>query len=339
MVNRVAAAPVVIASGLGLWALGAGCGSFQDPNVVVDLRVLAIRSEPPEQVLDIDLNQPPDPQTVLAELVPIQVCALVADPAQDRRLVWSMTICPLTSDDRCDDDRPQYQLASGVLDDPDTTVPEPSLCATVMPDLDLLGVLIDVLDNDDLKGLGGLDYAAQLRIGGENGDPDLDLYATKTLRVSPRIPMERMANRNPSIVELDANPDAAAPAEADMPLTLGRCVENKSPMVIAPGIRLRLLPIETPGAREAYVVPTLDGRSEMFTESLTYQWTAGDGGFSRGTTGGPHDLVGNAPPLFSDFKSPAAGDLTGPTDVPIWLVQRDERLGVQWYESCVRVMP
>jgi hypothetical protein len=336
MVNR-AVTPGLAALAVLPALAAAGCGSFQDPNVVVDLRVLAIRSDPPDQVIDVDLSQPPDPAALLAELVPTQVCALVADPAQQRRLVWSMTICPLTSDDRCDDDRPQYQVGSGVIDDPDTTVPEPALCATVMPDLALLGVLIDVLNGDELRGLGGLDYAAQLRIGEESGDRDLDVYATKTLRVSPRIPMNRIANTNPSIAELDASFNTAG--SSDVPLAPGRCVENPSPAVIAPGIKLRLIPIETPGAREAYVVPTLDGRSEMFTESLTYQWTAGDGGFSRGTTGGTHDLAGNAPALFSDFKSPAAGDITGPTDVAIWLVQRDERLGVQWYESCVRVMP
>jgi hypothetical protein len=329
MVSRRTAALAAVLAGTA-----AACGSFQDPNVVVDLRVLALRAEPPDQVIDIDLNQPPDPATVLAEIAPTRVCALVADPSQQRRLVWSMTICPLTGDDRCDDGRPQYQVAGGVLDDPDTTVPEPSLCATVMPDLDLASVLLDVLDNDSLRGLGGLDYAAQLRIGGENGDRNLDLYATKTLRVSPRIPMARMANRNPSVDEL-----AELAATEEIAVSPGRCADVPSPYPVAAGSKVRLMPLETPGSHEAYVVPTLDGRSETFIESLTYQWTAGAGGFSRGTTGGKHDLAGNAPTVFSDFKPPAAGDIDGPTDVPIWLVQRDERLGVQWYEFCVRVMP
>ena len=92
-------------------AAAAGCGSFQDPNVVVDLRVLAMRAEPAEQMLDVDLTRPPDPAALLAQLVPTEVCALVADPGQDRRLLWSMTMCPLTLDDRCDDDRPQVELA------------------------------------------------------------------------------------------------------------------------------------------------------------------------------------------------------------------------------------
>ena len=31
--------------------------------------------------------------------------------------------------------------------------------------------------------------------------------------------------------------------------------------------------------------------------------------------------------------------LEGPTDVDVWVIQRDERLGVRWYESCIRVVP
>jgi hypothetical protein len=84
-------------------------------------------------------------------------------------------------------------------------------------------------------------------------------------------------------------------------------------------------------------VPTLDGHSETFTESLTYQWIASAGGFSRGTTGGPRDLSGNPPPLFSDFKSPSALDLDGSGLISLWIIQRDERLGVQWYEACLHV--
>src|SRR6201999_3114016 len=74
-------------------AAAAGCGRFQDPNVVVDLRTLAMRADPPDQLIDVDLTQPVMPAALLAQLVPTQVCALVADPGADRRLLWSMTLC------------------------------------------------------------------------------------------------------------------------------------------------------------------------------------------------------------------------------------------------------
>ena len=111
------------------------------------------------------------------------------------------------------------------------------------------------------------------------------------------------------------------------------------PFEIKANGRLKLLPIEAPTAREAYVVPTIDGRSQMFTESLTYQWLATSGGFSQGSTGGTRDISGNYPDLFTEYRAPNAGDLAGPTDVQVWIIQRDERYGATPYMTCLRVIP
>ncbi|MGE0867480.1 MAG: hypothetical protein AB7P03_02880 [Kofleriaceae bacterium] len=313
-----------------------GCTSFQDPDIVVDLRVLAMTATLPEQVIDIDVNDPPDqPNDVLQQLMPSEVCALVADPADQRRLRYAFTLCAFGDDDRCDP-YIEVPIASGVVDDPETTAI--SICGTVNPTIDLLSVLLYTLDRDELSGLGGLDYLISLRVGGELDDPALDQYAAKALRVAPRIPAERMANENPTLDRLDVVFDGSADDTA-MPLPLGRCQDQAAPFTVAPGQRLKLIPIEPTAAREPYVVPTLDGSSRMFTESLTYQWLAGRGGFSSGSTGGPRDISGNPAPLFTKWRAPAAEDLAGVTDVPLWVVQRDERLGARWYESCVRVMP
>ncbi|HEU4732536.1 MAG TPA: hypothetical protein VFT22_31795 [Kofleriaceae bacterium] len=316
------------------WLAVAGCGSFQDPNVVLDLRVLALAATPPDQVIDVDLTRPPDPQALLAELVPTTVCALVADPGLDRRLLWSMTMCPASGSERCAGDD-GVLLGTGLADDPDTATPEPQMCVTIAPDPRLLTVLTSELQGDDLHGLGGVDYHVILRIGGEDADRELDQYAFKTLRVSPRIPETHAANTNPTLTRIDTAIDDATPVA----LPLVRCADNPSPPPVAPGTKLRMTPVEPDGAREVYVVPTLDGKSQTFTESLTYQWIASDGGFSAGSTGGPRDLAGNPAPLFTDYKAPSAGDLDGPTNVSVWIIQRDERLGVTWYEACLRVAP
>jgi hypothetical protein len=325
------ASPAVVACAV---AGIAGCGSFQDPNVVVDLRVLALTSSPPDQVVDVDLTQPVVPAGLLAQLVPTQVCALVADPGLDRRLAWSLTLCPLTNGDRCDSDL-EVPLAQGLADDPDKAVPEPALCATIDPNGNLLAILLDALDGDTLHGLGGLYYGVVLRIGGEDANRDLDQYAAKSLRIAPRIPMTATANTNPRLDHLDATIGDGPPVA----LPLLRCAENPAPLPVLPGTKLRLSPVEPDGAREVYVVPTLDGKSQTFTESLTYQWIASAGGLSNGSTGGPRDVSGNPAPLFTDYKAPAAADLDGPTDVSLWIIQRDERLGVHAYEACLRVTP
>jgi len=79
--------------------------------------------------------------------------------------------------------------------------------------------------------------------------------------------------------------------------------------------------------------------TRTFTEALTYQWLATAGKFSDSSTGGGHDPFGNLLPVKTEWTAPSAKGLDGPTDVSIWIVQRDERLGLAWYEACVRVVP
>ncbi|HEY5951430.1 MAG TPA: hypothetical protein VIV40_38315 [Kofleriaceae bacterium] len=319
-----------------------GCGSFEDPDIVLDFRVLAMSATVPEQIVDIDITNPAPPTNLLDQLVPTDVCALISDPNFDRRLRWTMRMCNLNSDERCPDGGPGAGavIGSGLWDDPDLRTPSgtpPQLCATVPVDGNLVGVLLDSLDGDQYKGLGGVYYGVSLIVGGEDADPELDLYAAKNLRVQPRIPPELQANHNPSLTGIDVR---LAEDQAFQPLTLKRCVDlDVEPIIVTPKQKIRFTPIEPDGVREEYVVPTLDGMSRTFTESPTYQWLASAGGFSSSTTGGPRDPFGNPAPLFTDWTAPAAKDLDGPTDVSLWFVQRDERLGLAWYEACVRVVP
>lgn len=126
---------------LALVALTA-CASFEDPDVVIDLRVLAMSATVPDQVIDIDLSQgQPRPQDLLDQLVPSTMCALVGDPKLERRLHYSMTLCR-RCDEGCCEDYVQVPLTSGVLEDPELAQPAPQLCATVEPNSDLLGILI-----------------------------------------------------------------------------------------------------------------------------------------------------------------------------------------------------
>lgn len=319
----------------------AGCGTFEDPDIVLDLRVLAMSASVPEQIVDIDVTNPAPPPDLLDQLVPTEVCALIADQNFERQLRWTMTLCNLDNDERCPASGPKAVIGSGLapdpdLDDPDNPGQPPELCATVPVDGNLLGVILDSLENDRYGGVGGVYYGVSLVVGGENADPDLDLYAAKNLRVQPRIPPELQANNNPSLTGVEIR--LAEDAELQ-PLSLARCIDNPDPLVVAPRQRVRFSPIEPDGVREEYVVPTLSGGSRTFTESPTYQWLASAGNFSSGRTGGPRDAFGNPAPLFTDWTAPAAKDLDGPTDVSFWFIQRDERLGLAWYQACLRVVP
>ena len=321
-----------------LTAFTTACTTFEREDVVLDLRILAIAAEPPDQVIDVDLEHPPDPIDLLDQLAPTTVCALVADPDLERKLRYELTLCVLDNDLRCSSE-PRVALGQDVIDNPDSTIPGSRICATIAPDGNLAGILLDALEGDVLHGLGGVDYGVELRVGLEFEDPASDQFAGKTLRVSPRIPAERTPNANPSVLGLDISD-----GEGFITPPGRRCIDyfdaEFPPFEVTAGDSVKITPVEPDGGRESYTVPTLDGGQQTFTESWTYHWFAAAGSFSAASTGGPRDLLGNPPVLHSDYRAPTARQLGGfVTDIPIWIVQRDERLGVRWYEDCIRVRP
>lgn len=311
-------------------AVAVGCASFEDPAILLDLRVVAMTAHPPEQVLDVDLANPPPLGALLDQLQPSFVCAELADPGTTRALRWSLTAC-LPDNGRCDPTRPTVALGDGVIPDPDLA-PTP-LCVEIAPDAGLLAILRDQLELDPFHGFAGLDYAIELRVGGVDDDPADDQFALKQLRVAARLPADRVANENPGLSELQLSLNEF---EGD-PALIARCAAlDVAPFAVRAGTRVRLFPLEAADSREAYFVPTVDGEFRSFTETLGYQWLATAGSFSANTTGGPVDPFGNPPALGSSWFAPAVAQ---PVDVQLWVVQRDERFGVSAYPTCIRVTP
>jgi hypothetical protein len=315
---------------VALICLVAACSKFADPSVVVDLRPIAISADRPEQVVDIDAMTTAD--QILAQLSDTHVCVLLSDLNFNRRIRWSAEVCN-TDDDRCDDWAPYELLGSGLWEDPDTS---PAPCLTIPADGNLLGILYDELQSDSVHGLGGEYFGISLKIGGEDADPDLDQYLAKSMVVSPRIPTDRMPNNNPTMDHIKTEIDDDAQTAFAFPLVRCSDVGEPTPWVHA-GHKLRLEPVEFPYTRETYTVPTIDGSTRTFTEAVTYQWLATAGSFSDSSTGGGHDPFGNQMPLNTEWTAP--NNVTGPTNVSLWMIERDERLGLTWYEGCVTVGP
>jgi hypothetical protein len=312
------------------------CGSFEDPAIVIDLRLLAMVADPPEQLVPFDPSMPPDPGMLPdIELAPTRVCAVIADPAEQRGLEWRMRVCPVGDDLRCEEDRPLMLIGAGVLDDPDTAAVPQEPCAVVPPGPDLIAILYDAIADDPTGGFGGVDIIVELRVGAPGALDRESVFGAKRLRVAVQLPAERTPNTNPTLERIDITINDAAP----VPLPAGRCVDQAAPLTVTVDDTIRLDPIEPDGVREDYLVPTFDGGSRMFTENISYQWLAGDGEFQRNTTGGPRDIFGNYPPLDTEWRTPPAEDVSAPIDVPLWIDQRDERLGGAYYLSCLRVMP
>jgi hypothetical protein len=304
----------------------ASCASFEDPAVVIDLRVIAMTAPPPEQVLDIEVD-PPSIGDLIDQLETSIVCATVADPGRAANLRWSMTAC-LSDNGRCDPARPSFELASGEAVDPEL-VSDP-ICAPVPPSSDLVAVLLDAHTNDPIGGLAGLTYAIELRVGAVDAPADQDQFAHKELRVFARIPADRVPNHNPGLRELRVlTPEVLVP-------TLASCADDRPRIQTSPRARLDLLPVELDSTRENYPVLAIDGSFENFDETIRYQYLITAGEVSDEFGGGPHDLLGNVPRLGTTWTAP---DVDSSTDVRFWIVQRDERGGASVYPLCVRVIP
>jgi hypothetical protein len=306
------------------------CGKFEDPNIVIDLRPIAIYANFPEQVVTVDaMSQPAD---ILAQLKNTVLTVVLSDRNFERGIRWSAEVCYDLDDARCNHDSPYEMLGSGVWDDPDLNPFRPFPTLTIPADGNLLDILLDELDNDALHGLGGLTFNLVLRIGGEDADPSLDQYLTKQMMVSPAIPAGRVANQNPTLDGFDTQIDGGE----DFLLPLDPCGGQSVPVLVRPEQKLRIEPIENAATRETYQVPTIDGTTRTFTEAVTYQWLATAGKFSSGNTGGGHDAFGNLQPTHTEWTAP---DVTEGTRVSMWIIQRDERLGVTLWQSCLVVQP
>ena len=73
----------------------AACTDFANPTTVVDLRMLAVRTEPSEIILDADLSNPAMPVVDPANNPGVTVTPLIADPLGDGRPVtYTIRACP-----------------------------------------------------------------------------------------------------------------------------------------------------------------------------------------------------------------------------------------------------
>lgn len=319
-----------------------GCATFEDPTIVLDLRVIGMTAEPPEQVIELDLSKPPRPDELIAQLDPTYVCAYLADPAERRALWWSMTACLLDLDSRCDPARPQVFLGEGVLGDPEQTPEGGRACSLIEYDADpaaWIAMLGSAIEGDPTRGLGGVDYAVELRVGEELASRALDLFGVKQARISARIPDTRVANHNPTLADLQLSRASGFSSSAPR----RRCADPSGDPVfsVRSGEVITLYPLEPeegidPPVREEFIVPTLDGGFEKYTEVLTYQWLGGGGTVVDPLTGGPPDVFGNQTLLGTDWIAPTVGQATL---IPIWVIQRDERFGGSVRETCIRVLP
>ena len=293
--------------------VAAACDAgFASKEIVVDLRILAMRAEPPELVVDVD---PDDPLGAVDDLGPVTLTALVADPGSDRSLSWRLRACPPTDNHFCDGSTaPVVDIASGLVAD--------GIEGTFTPSIELLRASLEA---DPRLGFGGIVVVTELAIAPTGSDFARAELAKKRVVVSSRIPAERVANDNPRLTGLVID-GTVTDTDAGCASTPG--------IPVAAGSSIKLEPQVTDDSRQDYLLPTFDGDVLSLTEYMRHAWYVTAGSLSPATTGGPIDAFGNIPPLHAEYTAPATA---GPVD--LWLVTRDERGGATWTRRCLRVAP
>jgi len=289
-------------AGLAIALCAAACTpSFQSASDVLDLRVLAIRAEPPEAFVDLDGGT----------VEPVEVRVLVADPRPRRGLSVSAAVCLPTDTRRCDEGQ-RLDLPPQQGGDPGerrfrVEVPAP--------------LVVAALQDDRLKGLGGI--RVQFSVTVDDGDPNGPVAAEKTLLYSA-VP-EEAANHNPDIAAVDVfredgTTERLGPGGT---IQLGRFEQ----------VGVRPVPGEGAAGPESYVTTDLQGREVRLREQLQYSF------FSTSAAEWDRDRADEPlpelePPAggIARLRSVRAGTGT------FWIVVRDGRGGLGWIEGSLNAL-
>lgn len=265
--------------------------NFQDQDVVVDLRVLAVTADPPEAQYDLDAGT----------IDNVSLTYLVVDPARPQNtFTFTSQACEPTDSRRCDQGL-AFALPSATRDSQQNTFHN------------TLAVPSSVLaDAEQLAKLGGYNgIEVQVSFAVDDGDPAGIAEGDKVVVYTP---VGTTPNHNPTMTGLKTSvagvaTGAFAPGET---LNLQAGVDN--------GLR----PVLAADAIETYTIKDLNGNPVTLTESPTYSfYTTPGASFDRETADEPDNGVAPSDGLT---RFTAAGRGSG----TLWIVVRDGRGGETW---------
>lgn len=297
-------------------ALALSCAQPEDiPSRVHDLRVLAMRLDPPE-LMAPQCPDPQDPQlspAVLAPfLAPLELRVLVLDPAGEGRAIdWTLWGCPDPDELTCDDPRDRVRLGEGSLPAGEWVIPVEGLVTAQTPAQ--VPLVQRVLEEDTYKGLGGIRMPLflHLRAGVE------EIWAQKLMVFSCRLFPEMQPNVNPEL------PDILIDGQV-WPVDASPTLRGGGPFEVEPA--------DFSDRQEDYIVPSFELQPVALREAWKIAWHTDFGRFSPNGTGGA-DFGGGEPRHRTEWVPARLGE---GREVRFWFVVRDGRGGMSWTERRVQ---
>ncbi len=318
----------------------AGCVGAQDnPSTARDLRVLGMQFEPPEVLitrcnarsLQVLLASQADGGSIanvdlalLVELLgvasaPLDFKALVVDPRGDGRMLdYSLSVCTDIADRRCSNAERRSLVSTGQFSPANGEFtfrfsPVSEINDAGMPGQRTIAngtnVLIDVVQNDVYRGLGGIRIPIVLEVWAP--DTGERIYAQKLMPYVCRFLPQMQQN--------------VAPLLPGMTVT-GATWDAGQKIQLSGRADIKMEPLDFSAFEETYVVPSLQLQPVTLVESWKIAHYATSGTMSPYETGGTNLAGGLSKSTFSwspDSEAPAQ-------DVTFYFVVRDGRGGESW---------
>jgi len=315
-------------------ALVACVGPDDNPTTVKDLRVLGIRFETPEVLINEcnvgllsalgsadggTITIPPEllQKLAVAASRPIKMTSLIADPAgAGRPLKYRVVVCANPNDRRCTNEGDFVELLRG-----ETMAGE--LSVTVAPGAVLLPdgtpLLQEVITQDLYKGLGGFRVPVLLDV--QTLDGAEHVYAQKLMVYMCRFFPEMEENQTPVLPGMTI---AGAPWPADEVKDFTGTQE------------ITLEPEDFTALQEPYILPSFQLQPVYLVEAWKVAWYTTLGTMDNLSTGGS-DFSGQVGRHRNTWKPDATA--TEPKDVTLTFVVRDGRGGESWAQRKIRWTP
>ena len=345
---------------LALAALPA-CTDFDNPTTVIDLRVLAVQTEPSEIILDVDMTDPTNPVVNPASNLPVTITPLVVNGSGEIvDATFTVIGCPNNPF------APSPPMGGGGTGLPSggarTTVgsapcdplgvntvglqpaPVTGSVAVQPSDAALKAAFLADIFPDQFGNLhGGFDLGEPyvLTLGVEGAGEQLTVIK-RVLYWARRIGDQHVPNVVPTIPRLDTfaerDPETSEPIGDKTELA-----DDTPPMQVAAGSTLWIEPAAA--TAERYQTTIIDATTHLAVpltierETIRYAFYATAGTFQ------PPRTASELPPGFVNTgRVHIESQYTAPREVPanpmvrIWVVARDDRGGEHWLSRTIEIV-